>query len=112
MTTTPLEELAVAADAVADDQRQVADTARELAARRKAGWSWSRILESEEGPQLVELVRRSVHRLREASGRLTSVLAAELSNEGRSRREIARWLGVSHQRVSALVERTRSTSKP
>jgi hypothetical protein len=99
-----LEEVADAADDVADEQRQVARGARAMQRRRDRGWSWARILHEEAAPGVVVLLRRSTRRLAAATGRLTQALVAGLSGEGESRRKIARRLGVTHQRISAIVK--------
>ena len=99
-----LEDLAVAADQVADDQRQVARRAREMQHRRDQGWSWTRIMEYDPDPGLVETLRRSGRRLSEATGRLAQAVASGLSGEGQSHRQVARRLAVSHQRVSAMLK--------
>ena len=99
-----LDEVAAAADEVADDQRQVARRARAMQRRREVGWSWARILDAEPEPGILELLRRSVRRLSEAVGRLAQVIAAGLSAEGETRRQIGRRLTVSHQRITALLK--------
>ena len=99
-----LEEVAAAADEVADDQRQVARRARAMQRRRDQGWSWARIMEWDPDPGLLGLLRRSVRRLTEATRRLAQAVASGLSREGFSRRQIAQRLAVSHQRVSAMLK--------
>ncbi|MCA1847094.1 MAG: hypothetical protein LC792_28665 [Actinobacteria bacterium] len=98
-----LDEVAAAADEVADDQRRVARQARTMQRLRDRGWSWGRILDREAAPGLLESLRRSIRRLTTATGRLAQTLAAGLTAEGESRRRIGRRLGVTHQRVSAMV---------
>ena len=104
-----LEEVADAADAVAEDQQRIAQHAREMHEQRRRGWSWRRVLDEESAPGIVELLRRSGKRLAGATASLTRALARELGNEGESRRQIARRLGVSHQRVTAMLNHHRST---
>lgn len=99
-----LEEVAVAADEVADDQRQVARRARAMQRRRDQGWSWARIMDWDPDPGLLELLRRSGRRLTWATGRLAQTVASGLSGEGQSRRQVGRQLAVSHQRVSAMLK--------
>jgi hypothetical protein len=98
-----LEEIATAADEVADDQRLVARRARAMQRQRDRGWSWALILDRERMPGLLELLRRSGRRLSGATARLGRTLAAGLSKEGESRRQVGRRLGVTHQRVSAML---------
>ena len=98
-----LEDIAAAADVVADDQRLVARRARQMQAQRDRGWSWAKILERESAPGLLELLRRSARRLAGATSRFAGLLASQLSDEGESRRQIGRRLGVTHQRVTAML---------
>jgi len=99
-----LEEVAAAADEVAADQRQVARRARAMLRQRERGWSWASILDREPMPRLLELLRRSGRRLSGATARLGRTLAIGLGEEGESRRQVARRLGVTHQRVSAMLK--------
>jgi hypothetical protein len=100
---TALEDLATTADEVADEQRAVARQARTLQRRRDRGWSWVEILDREPGSSLIGRLRRTVTQLAGATGRIAHALAADLSAEGESRRRIARRLGVTHQRVTAML---------
>lgn len=102
--SSALEEVAVAADEVADDQRLAARRARAMKRQRDRGWSWARILDREAVPGLLELLRRSGRRLIGATGRLAQTLASGLSGEGESRRQIGRRLGVTHQRVTTMLK--------
>lgn len=101
--SSTLEDVAAAADQVADDQRQVAQRARAMQRQRDRGRSWLQILDGETGPGLLELLRSSLRRLADATGQLARTLADGLVSEGVSRRQIARRLGVSHQRVTAIL---------
>jgi hypothetical protein len=105
-----LEGVAAAADEVADEQRQVARQARSMQHRRDRGVSWARILDEQPSPTLMERLRCSYTRLSDATGRASRMLAAGLHFEGESLRKIAGRLGVSHQRVSALLNSTRRSS--
>jgi transcriptional regulator with XRE-family HTH domain len=111
-TDASLEGVAAAADEVADEQRQVAEQARSMQRRRDRGVSWARILDEEPSPTLLARLRHSGRRLTEAAGRASRTLIAGLSVEGESRRQIARRLGVSHQRISAILNHTRRSSRP
>lgn len=105
-----LEAVATAAEEVAGDEREVARRARAMQRKRERGWTWARILDDEAQPGVVELVRRSAQRAAELKTRLAIVLARELTAEGFSRRQLAQRLQVTHQRVSALLNRNRSTA--
>jgi hypothetical protein len=98
-----LEDVAAAADAVADDQRNVARQARWMQQLRDRGWSWSKILDEEGAPGLLTILRKSTRTLTAALGQLAHTVAHSLAAEGESRRQIAQRLGVTHQRVSAML---------
>jgi CRP-like cAMP-binding protein len=101
--STALEDVATAADEVADDQRRVARRARAMQRQRDRGWSWAKILDREAEPGLLGLLRSSGRRLAESVALLAQALARGLTGEGESRRQIARRLGVTHQRISAML---------
>jgi len=101
--TPALEDVAAAADAVADEQRQAARRARRMQRQRDRGWSWAQILDQEGEPGLLGLLRGSGRRLAEATRRLAVTVASELRAEGESSRQVAGRLGVSHQRVSRML---------
>jgi hypothetical protein len=109
--STALEEVATAADDVADDQRRVARRARAMQRQRDRGWSWARVLDREAEPGLLELLRSSARRLAESAGHLAQALARGLAGEGESRRQIARRLGVTHQRISAMLHQDRRSAQ-
>jgi hypothetical protein len=108
MKMPALEEVASAADGVADDQRRVAQLARTMQRRRQRGWSWSRIILEQPEPGLLDLLRRSRTRLAGAISGLVRTLASGLAAEGATRRQIAGYLGVSHQRVTAVLNHRRT----
>ncbi|HET7416896.1 MAG TPA: hypothetical protein VFJ61_04630 [Solirubrobacterales bacterium] len=105
-----LDEVATAVEAAAQDQRRVARRARLMQRRRERGWSWAKVLEAEGSPGSAELLRSSARRVIASTGLLTATLARHLHAEGATHRTIARWLGVSHQRVGALLRGRRSAS--
>jgi hypothetical protein len=80
--------LAVAARAAARDQRRVPLPATGVRVR-----------------EVLDRVAAHAERLAGAAGELRRCWAASLAAEGFSRRQIAARLGVSHQRVSALLGR-------
>jgi hypothetical protein len=107
---TNLETIAAEADAVADDQRRVARDARTMQRRLERGWSWSRVLGDEQPVHILERARASSKRLVGLTGHLGLTIARALAGEGESRRRIASRLGVSHQRVTAML-RSRARSR-
>jgi hypothetical protein len=98
-----LEDVAAVADEVAAEQRLIARRARSMQRERDRGVSWASILAREPAPGLLELTRNSACRLSRMTTCLAHVLAAGLSAEGESRRAIAGRLGVSHQRITAML---------
>ena len=100
-----LDQIAEAADETALDQQRLARRARTMSRQRRLGWSWSQILERERQPGLLILLSRSARRLHEVSGRFRPTLAKALGDEGLSTRQIAKTLGVTHQRISAMLNR-------
>ncbi|MGH9030555.1 MAG: hypothetical protein ACRDZV_00370 [Acidimicrobiia bacterium] len=98
-----LQEVADAADAAAADQRQVARRARAIQRDRDQGRPWTEILDRPANRNIVDLARRSARLVTGAATKLASILAAGLTREGASRRQVAKRLGVTHQRVSALL---------
>lgn len=110
--STALEEVAAAADDVADDQRRVARRARTMQRQRDRGWSWAKIVDREAEPGLLGLLRSSARRLGESTARLAQTLARGLTEEGESRRQVARRVGVTHQRISAILRRPATCEPP
>ena len=104
---TSLDDVAAAADAVADEQRTVARTARQMQRARNRGVPWSAILDGQQVAAVVGQLRRSANRLRDASTAFLSLLARGLAAEGESHRRIAGRLGVSHQRVTSVLHSDR-----
>jgi len=99
-----LDQIAEAADETALDQQRLARRARSMTRRRRLGWSWSQILERERQPGLLILLTRSARRLHEVNGRFRPAFAKALGDEGLSTRQIAKTLGVTHQRISAMLK--------
>lgn len=102
--TSALEELARAAEDTARDQQRLARRARDMVRQRGRGFAWSRLLESEKQPGTLELLGASTRRLASIGGRFRRALALALTAEGRSTRQIGKDLGVTHQRVSAMLK--------
>lgn len=102
--TGALEDLAQAADMTARDQQRLARRARDMVRQRGRGRSWSSILESEKQPGALELLGISARRLASIGGRFRCALGRVLTAEGRSTRQVAKDLGVTHQRVSAMLK--------
>lgn len=102
--TSVLDDLAAAADETARDQQRLARRARAMIRQRRRGQAWSAILNSEKQPGVVELLVASARRLALVGARFRAALGRALAEEGLSTRRIARYFGVTHQRVSALLK--------
>lgn len=105
---TPLDQVAASADAVADDQREIARQARSMRRLRQRDRSWGAIMDQQPVPAIIVLLRRSTRLLATVTVTFTAALARELAGEGETHRQIARRLGVSHQRVTTLLRGSRS----
>ena len=99
-----LEELALAADETVRDQQRLARRARDMLRQRGRGRAWLSILKSEKQPGALELLGASTRRLASIGGRFRLALGRTLTAEGRSTRQVANDLGVTHQRVSAMLK--------
>lgn len=107
-----LEQTADTAEDSARDQQRAADIARE------AAQSYRRNDQPVDRPQLtgalrlvLDLIGSSAERLAASAGGLRRAWAAALAEQGVSIRQIGERLGVSHQRVSALLSRHRNGGK-
>jgi hypothetical protein len=70
---------------------------------RGQGLPYSRIVRAEARPRIVEMVSRSLERLRAAGSRFRRSEAKALRSEGMTTEEIASLYGVTRQRVSRLT---------
>jgi hypothetical protein len=102
-----LEQVAKTAEDAADVERDVAKRARSLQKQRERGLSWHTVLQRDDEPAIFDLLRRGARLGVDALSAFSSLVAEELSEEGASRRQIARVIGVTHQRVSAILGRGR-----
>ncbi len=100
-----LDGLADAAEDSARDEQRLARRIRQLRAGRADGRSWRDLLSGDRGAGVLQLASRILNRVTECSGCLRRVLAAGLRSEGATMAAIAGLFGVSHQRVSALLQR-------
>jgi len=100
-----LEEVASTAEEVVAEQQEVAQRARHLKQERVRHSSWVEAWDRQPAPSLLERMRAVTRRLAETTSRLSRATARQMAQEGASRRAIARRLGVSHQRVTTLLNR-------
>jgi hypothetical protein len=97
-----LEDVAEAADSVADEQRRIAREARSLASARRRGVGGVQLMDGG-GGRVLKGLRRSGMLLLANARRLQAVLARTLADDGLTTRQIGARFGVSHQRISALM---------
>jgi cell division septum initiation protein DivIVA len=108
-----LDEVADTAEAVAAEQHQVAQELRSLQRARERGVSWAEAVDQPAaGPGPLGRLRDSRRKLAAAARRLAQGLAEGLRSEGQSYRAIAGRLGVTHQRVSAMLTRRAGSGDP
>ncbi len=103
-----LDRLADSAEKTCAEQQVIADSARTMSEQRRRGRSWSAILAGEGQPTVLALLGSSLRRLTQTSSRVRTAVAAALVKEGLSTRQVASHLGVTHQRVSAMLNRPKS----
>ena len=103
-----LNHLAENAERTSAEQQLIADSARAMTEEHQRGRSWAAIMAGEGQPSVVVLLGSSLRRLSETSSRVRGAVAAALVKEGLSTRQIAAHLGVTHQRISAMLNRNKS----
>lgn len=83
----------------------VLDRVVELRALHARGLSMAEILHTESRPLILDWLRANLEAIHDAGGRLRRYQAEQLYREGLSQYEIADRLGVTRQRVAALLAR-------
>jgi Homeodomain-like domain len=106
--TVALDHLAENAERTSAEQQLIADSARAMTEEHRRGRSWAAILAGEGQPSVLALLGTSLRRLSQTSSRVRAAVAAALVKEGLSTRQIAAHLGVTHQRISAMLNRHKS----
>lgn len=99
--------LSEAAQASADELRSINDDIDTMRRRRSRGWSWRRIMASMDSPNALSAITGVAVRLGSACGEFRRSLAQTLRAEGMRTAEMGSLLGVSRQRVSALLHAKR-----
>jgi len=102
-TLTVLDEVADDLEEAAADNRTAARQLRRLGARRRQGHAWRDVLVSTTTREILGHVADVASRVATATGRLRRAVIHSLRAEGARVGEIAEHLGVSHQRVSRLI---------
>lgn len=113
------DEVAGALDALSDaiehnsgDERLLLGRIHGLRRARSGGIGTTAALENEPTPGTMQLLGRILSRLMDASGTARRALAHSMRNEGTSIPAIARIFGVTHQRVSNILNRPPGASAP
>ncbi len=104
-TVRSLEALLETLERSVADRNRLAHRVDELRKLRAEGATWQSLLRSETGDGVMQLMTDLLGGLSEASGNLRAPVVAELRKEGVSIPQIAKLLGVTHQRISSLLRR-------
>lgn len=113
------DEVAGALDALSDaiernsgDERMLLGRIHGLRRARSSGVGMTSALENEPSPGTMQLLGRILSRLMEASGTARRALARGMRAEGTSIPAIARIFGVTHQRVSNILNKPTAVPGP
>jgi DNA invertase Pin-like site-specific DNA recombinase len=113
------DEVLSALDALSDaiernsgDERLLLGRIHGLRRARSGGTGMTGALEAEPSPGTMQLLGRILSRLMDASGTARRALARSMRNEGTSIPAIARIFGVTHQRVSNILNRPAAVPGP
>jgi DNA-directed RNA polymerase specialized sigma24 family protein len=105
-----LEDLVTAVQHIDALARETAERAERLRAQREQGAPYRAILSAEQRPFPVDLVNKMTDALIDAGGKFQRAQAKALYEEGATMDQIAELFGISRQRVSTLLARTRQRS--
>ena len=100
-----LNEVAEAAETTAKEQEQVAANSRQLSRELEHGASWREISDDGKPQTILGLIGASAGRLAAVGSSFRRAVAVALAMEGLTLRQIGKQLGVSHQRISNLLQR-------
>lgn len=103
-----MDEVAATADVVAADQRRLARSARATARRWRDGGSWSALSERGDVREILGGLASGAAIVAVAVARLRESLFQALVAEGWTIRRVGRHFGVSHQRVSSMLSRSKT----
>jgi len=94
------------------DQQQLRERIEALRQARRSGVEVTTALRQEQEPGTMQLLGGVLGRLMESSGTLRRALARTMRSEGTSIPAIARLFGVTHQRVSNILNRPSAVPAP
>lgn len=112
-------EVAGALDALSDaiernsgDERLLQSRIHGLRRATSAGTGMTEALEAEQSPGTMQLLGRILSRLMDSSGTTRRALARSMRSEGASIPAIAKIFGVTHQRVSNILNKPTAVPGP
>jgi transcriptional regulator with XRE-family HTH domain len=100
---TTVEHVADTLDAAANDTRAAARRLRRVRTARRNGRRWRDILGDSTARELLDLLGSTSRRLTEATTGVRRAMARALLADGLRVRQIAELIGVSHQRISQVI---------
>ncbi|HET9732996.1 MAG TPA: hypothetical protein VFP54_10015 [Acidimicrobiales bacterium] len=103
-----MDEVAATADSVAADQHRLARSARATARSWRDGRTWAAMSEQGTVPAVVSGLASGAAEVAMATARLRASLFQALVSEGWTVRRVGHLFGVSHQRVSSMLSRSKS----
>ena len=107
-----IDALAEAVEANTDDEKLLTERLDDLRRERERGTSITAALSQEGSPGTMQVLGRVLSRLMDASGNVRRALAQAMRSEGTSIPAIARIFGVTHQRVSNILNRPTAVPAP
>ncbi|MDE3086539.1 MAG: hypothetical protein KGJ77_07205 [Acidobacteriota bacterium] len=107
-----IDALTDAVEANSDDEKLLTQRLDELRRERERGVPVTQALADEDNPGTMQVLGRVLSRLMDASGNVRRALARSMRSEGTSIPAIARIFGVTHQRVSNILNRPPAVPAP
>lgn len=107
-----IDALTEAVEANADDEKLLTQRLEDLRRERERGTPVTQALSDEGSPGTMQVLGRVLSRLMDASGNVRRALARSMRSEGTSIPAIARIFGVTHQRVSNILNRPAAVPAP
>ena len=107
-----IDALTEAVEANSDDEKLLTQRLDDLRRQREQGTAVTQALSEEGSPGTMQVLGRVLSRLMDASGNVRRALARSMRSEGTSIPAIARIFGVTHQRVSNILNRPTAAPAP